>query len=196
MTASTETLGDRSGLGESAAGRMSRLSAQVRTLRSRGGSANLDRWMLVIGGILIPLGIVLIILGWAGAARTPFAFEQNDYLISGGILGLALTFAGGFIYFGYWQTIRIREARVHAQQFADGLARIEALLAGGTVAATDGGGVAVAASAPGKTFVATPTGTIFHRADCAAVNGRTDLKQVDASTTSLKPCRICNPLGD
>jgi hypothetical protein len=174
---------------------MSRLSAQVRTLRSRGGPANLDRWMLVIGGILIPLGIVLIILGWAGAARTPFAFEQNDYLISGGILGLALTFAGGFIYFGYWQTIRIREARVHAQQLADGLARIETLLAGGTVAAA-GSGVAVAVSTPGRTFVATPSGTIFHRADCAAVNGRTDLKQVDADSTSLKPCRICNPLGD
>jgi hypothetical protein len=193
MTTSIETLGDRSGLGETAAGRMSRLTAQVRTIRTR-GAANLDRWMLVIGGILMPLGIVLIILGWAGAARTPFAFEQNDYLISGGILGLALTFAGGFIYFGYWQTIRIRESRQQARELTDGLARLEALLAGGTVAVGGAAaGRAVVAGAAGRSFVATPSGTIYHRADCPAVAGRDDLKSVDSASTALKPCRICSP---
>jgi hypothetical protein len=196
MTTSIETLGERSGLGESAAGRMSRLAAQVRTLRTRGGGAQLDRLMLIAGGILMPLGIVLIILGWEGAKNTPFTWEQNDYLISGGLLGLALTFAGGFIYFGYWQTIRIRESRAQARQLADGLARIEALLAGGMV---DGGAPASPASpaaSTGRRFVATPNGSIFHRADCPAVNGRTDLKRIDASSTSLKPCRICDPLGE
>lgn len=187
MTTSIETLGDRTGRGETASGRMSRLTAQVRTIRTHTG-ANLDRWMLILGGILMPLGIVFIILGWEGSSRTPFTFEQNNYLLSGGILGLALTFAGGFIYFGYWQTIRIRESRAQARELAAGLARIEALLAGGTV--SDGG---VVASAPGQSYVATPSGTIYHRADCPAVNGRDDLKRVDAGSTSLKPCRICSP---
>jgi hypothetical protein len=194
MTTSTETLGDRAGRGQSTSGRMSRLSEQVRTLRTRAAGSNLDRFMLIVGGILMPFGIVLIILGWAGASRTPLPFEQNDYLISGGILGLALVFAGGFIYFAYWQTIRIRESRVQTKALTDALARVEALLAGGTVE-TDAGTI-VAASAPSQSFVATPNGSIFHRADCAAVSGRTDLKRIDAETTTLKPCRICQPLAD
>jgi hypothetical protein len=194
MTTSTETLGDRSGLGASASGRMSRLSEQVRTLRTRAAGANWDRLMLIIGGILMPLGVVLILFGWAGASRTPLPFEQNDYLISGGILGLALVFAGGFIYFAYWQTIQIRESRNQTRALTDSLARLERLLAGGTVETEDGATVAVAV--PAESFVATPNGSIFHRADCAAVSGRDDLKRVDAETTKLKPCRICQPLAD
>ena len=193
MTTSTETIGARSGVGSSARGRMRRLSEQVRTLRTRAAGANYDRMMLIAGGILMPLGIVLIILGWAGASRTPLQFEQNDYLISGGILGLALVFSGGFVYFAYWQTIRIRESRVQTKALTDALARVEALLTGGTVETE---GVTVAASAPGQSFVATPNGSIFHRADCAAVSSRTDLKRVNADSTNLKPCRICQPLAD
>jgi hypothetical protein len=189
MTATTPTLGERTGAGATAAGRISRLSDQVRTLRTRASGVNYERMMLIVGGILMPLGVVLIILGWAGAARTPLPFEQNDYLISGGILGLALVFSGGFIYFAYWQTVRIRESRTQARELTDALARVESLLAGGTVA--DG---SVVATAPGRTFVATPSGSIFHRADCPAVNGRDDLVRVDAQDTTLKPCRICNPL--
>jgi len=177
-----------------ATSRVDRLAEQVRSLRTRAGTGGLDRWLLIVGGVLMPLGVLFIILGWVGASRTALPFEQNDYLISGGILGLALTFAGGFVYFGYWQTIRIRESRTQARELADGLARLEALLAGGTVAVEgNGSGRAVAANTPGQSFVATPSGTIYHRADCPAVNGRDDLKRVDASTTSLKPCRICSP---
>lgn len=192
MTTSTELLTDRSGTGGSASGRMSRLSEQVRSIRTRASGANLERFMLVVGGVLMPLGVVFILLGWAGAARTPLAIEQNDYLISGGILGLALVFAGGFIYFSYWQTIRIRESRSQARDLADALARVETLLSGGTVT-TDEGAI-VAAAAPAQSFVATPNGSIFHRSDCAAVSGRDDLKTVDPSNTRLKPCRICTPL--
>jgi hypothetical protein len=192
MTTSTELLTDRSGTGESASGRMSRLSEQVRSIRTRASGANLERFMLIVGGVLMPLGVVFILLGWAGAARTPLAIEQNDYLISGGILGLALVFAGGFIYFSYWQTIRIRESRTQAKDLADALARVETLLSGGTVTTDEG--TIVAASAPSQSFVATPNGSIFHRADCAAVSGRDDLKSVDPESTRLKPCRICTPL--
>jgi hypothetical protein len=151
----------------------------------------LDRWLLVVGGVLMPLGVVLILLGWAGAARTPLPFEQTDYLISGGILGLALVTAGGFTYFAYWQTVRIRESRAQAADLTSALNRLEALLSGGATA----GGRTVAAPKQ-QTFVATATGSIFHRPDCAAVAGRQDLTKVDAAKTKLRPCRICTPLDD
>lgn len=186
MTTSVETLDDRG----AAAGRISKLSDRVRAVRTREGGLPYDRMMLILGGILMPLGIIFILLGWAGAARTPLPFEQNDYLISGGILGLALVFAGGFLYFGYWQTVRINESRAQTRQLANALARVEALLAGG--ASVDEKGKAVPAA---KRYVSTPSGSIFHTPDCAAVADRSDLRDVDPRRTSLKPCRICDPLG-
>ena len=185
MATSVETLGERG----SAAGLMGRLSEQVRAVRTRASGFGYDRLMMVTGGVLMPLGIVLILLGWAGASRTPFAWEQTDYLISGGILGLALVFLGGFLYFSYWNTVRINESRAQARQVVEALGRVEALLSGG--ASVDNAGRAVPSA---RRYVATPSGSIFHRPDCAAVAERTDVKDVNVERTSLKPCRICNPL--
>lgn len=189
MTTSTGTVSDKPGFADSAASRITRLSEQVRQLRTRAASGNLDHWLLISGGVLMPLGVVLILLGWAGASRTPLPFEQNDYLISGGLLGLALVIAGGFTYFAYWQTVRIRESRIQASDLTGAIGRLEALLSGG---AAIGGALA----APGQTFVATASGSIFHRPDCPAVISRDDLSKVDAATTKLRPCRICTPLDD
>jgi hypothetical protein len=172
----------------SATNRIDRLAEQVRRLRTRASAGNLDRWLLIGGGIMMPLGGVFILLGWAGASRTPLPFEQNDYLISGGMLGLALVIAGGFTYFAYWQTVRIRESRVQAADLTAAISRLETLISGG---AAIGGGLA---GAPTQTFVATSSGSIFHRPDCAAVAGRDDLAKVDAANTKLRPCRICTPL--
>src|SRR5581483_433079 len=136
-------------------------------------AGQLDRWLLIGGGVLMPLGIVFILLGWAGASRTPLPFEQNDYLISGGILGLALVVAGGFTYFAYWQTVRIRESRTQAAELTSAINRLESLLAGRLGTDADAGrGVA-------RMFVATASGSIFHRPDCPEVSGRTDLTRVD-----------------
>jgi hypothetical protein len=187
MTTTTETYADQPGVGGSAASRITRLSDQVRRLRTRAATGNLDRWLLIAGGVLMPLGIVFILLGWAGASRTPLPFEQNDYLISGGLLGLGLVIAGGFTYFAYWQTVRIRESRIQATELTSAIGRLEALLSAG---AAVGGGLA----APTQVFVATASGSIFHRPDCPAVISRDDLSNVDATTTKLRPCRICTPL--
>ncbi len=127
----------------------------------------------------MPLGVLLIILGWVGASRTPLPFEQTSYLISGGILGLALVIGGGFVYFAYWQTIRVRESRVQAEELTKALHRLEELLVAGVSGA-------VTASKPSAEapFVATPNGSIFHRPDCTVVVGRTDLSTVNPSAPS------------
>jgi hypothetical protein len=45
-------------------------------------------------------------------------------------------------------------------------------------------------------LVATKTGTMIHRADCVAVEGRDNLRSVTASTPGLTPCKLCDPLGE
>lgn len=185
-----------------AAERQDRIAGRVSTLRTRGSSGDLDRWLLVIGGVLVPLGILLVVLGWLGASRTPLVFEQIPYMISGGLLGLALTFAGGFVYFAYWETVRVRDARTQSKEVLDALGRIEYLLASGAAgiaagavsALGDGGGINGHASAVGP-LVSTETGTMIHRPDCPIVTGRDNLRAVTPDTPGLRPCRICEPLA-
>lgn len=164
--------------------RGARLIEQVRQLRVAGSAGRLDRWLLVIGGLLMPLGVALILLGWAGAAHTPILQEQVTYLISGGILGLALSVAGGFVYFAYWQTVRIRDSERQAQAVVTALGELKSLLRSEAVA----GGAAATQS-----YVATPTGTIYHRPDCPVVDGRDDIRPVAARQQGLRPCKICTP---
>jgi hypothetical protein len=168
-------------------GRFEALAEKVRTVRSRGRAGRADIWMLYVGGALMPLGALLIVLGWLGASRTPFVFEQTPYLISGGLLGLALVIGGGFVYFGYWQSLRIRESRRQAEDLTAAVARLETLLGNGTGV---GGGVG------GARFVATAQGSIFHRPDCAVVDGRSNLRKVNPDREDLAPCQICDPLSD
>ena len=168
--------------------RSARLAERVSRLRTRATTGNLHIWLLVIGGVLMPLGFMFILLGWLGASRTPLPFEQTSYLISGGIFGLALVIAGGFIYFAYWETVRIRESRQQSETLAAALARLET-----AIQATGG---AAGADTTAATYVATANGSIFHRQDCTVVAGRTDLRQVDPERDGLAPCRICDPLAD
>jgi hypothetical protein len=166
-------------------GRFDALAQRVRTIRGRSRAGRSDMWMLYVGGTLMPLGALLIVLGWLGASRTPFVFEQTPYLISGGILGLALVVGGGFVYFGYWQSLRIRESRRQNEDLTAAVNRLETLLG-------NGGAAGVGAAR----FVATAQGSIFHRPDCAVVEGRTNLRKVDPNREDLAPCQICDPLSD
>lgn len=168
--------------------RQERLADQVGELRTSRLLDN-DRWMLVVGGLLLPLGVLLVLLGWWGASHTVFVFEQVPYLLSGGVLGLALVVAGGFVYFGYWLTLLVRENRTGRAELTAVLTRVERLLEEGSAAAPRRAGT------PAGLLVATKTGTMLHRTDCVAVDGKTGLRSVTAETPGLTPCKLCDPLG-
>lgn len=166
---------------------------------SRGGGFPLSKVLLTIGAICVPTGIILIIVGWYGSAHTLSLYEQNDYLISGGILGSALVVVGGFLYFGYWMTRQLQVVTIAAQQAMRGInqLRIEvsqiasstAVAAAALTAASEvsaGGGVA----APIRT-VATERGKLAHRPDCPVVANKDNLKQVDLADPAYRPCQIC-----
>ena len=183
MTAVTD-----SSLQVSAETRQRKLADRVRTLRGRGALG--DRWLLVLGGLLLPLGILLVLMGWKGAADTPLVFEQVPYLISGGVLGLALVFAGSFLYFAYWLTLLVRENREGRAQLVAVLTRVETLLQEGAEPRT----LRTAAGVAAPSLVATRTGTMFHRPDCVAVDGKDGLRTVTADMPGLTPCKLCDPV--
>jgi hypothetical protein len=170
------------------------LAVRARALRVRPGSVNLDRILLVIGGVLLPLGLLLIVLAWLGASHTVLLFEQIPYMISGGLLGLALVFIGGFIYFTYWQTLLVREGRDQSRRVEELLVRIESHLASAADQAEPPSLPSRARSTTASPrLLATPTGTMLHRSTCQVVAGRSELRRVTLGTAGFEPCRLCRP---
>ena len=92
-------------------GRVHELRSAVGSLRVRAGRGGVDRYLFIAACVLVPLGVGLVLLGWYGAAHTPYQFEQLPYVISGGLLGVALTTVGALTLLCHWLTVGIREAR-------------------------------------------------------------------------------------
>src|SRR5947207_9433659 len=114
-----------------AGSRQKRLAAAVKNLRTRQSlsSVPVDRWVLIAGAIMVPLGIALIILGWYGAAHKALVIQQFPYLLSGGLLGLGLMITGGLAYFGYWITRLVQENRAHTRDLIAAIDRLAELAA-------------------------------------------------------------------
>ena len=171
--------------------RESRLARAVEALRTRATANEAERWFKLAGPVLIPLGALVIVLGWYGAANTTRVFLQIPYLISGGLLGLGLMFVGGFVYFARWLNDLLdesrgqaAEARTLAERSLTALERIEHLLAqqSGTASAV-----------PDGAFVATANGKMVHTRDCRLVEGRDVTVLSDDEARERDACQICEP---
>ena len=169
------------------------LAERLRSLRRRTGFAPTERTLLTAGSILMPLGVVFVLLGWYGSAHTTRVFEQIPYMVSGGLLGIALAVAGGFCYFGFFLARLLSTTR----EMLDALLRLEdrfdTLAVSGpstTPRGRDG-------RLPVVTFVATRNGSMFHRPDCATVAAKpaAELRAVSPAD-GLSPCRICVPTAE
>jgi hypothetical protein len=137
------------------------------------------------GAILLPLGLVVIVLGWYGAANTPYQYDQLSYLVSGGLLGLGLTFVGGFLYFGAWLARIADDGRESSKRLADTLLVLADVTS--RSAAINDQGVDMAAIP-----VTAGDGTTRHRRDCALIAHRDDLHPA-GDNPALTPCRVCRP---
>jgi hypothetical protein len=177
--------------------------AQTRTDSSSGaaplrnnGYRILQVVLFVAGAVLLPLGLIVIVLGWYGAAHTPYAYDQLSYLVSGGLLGLGLTFCGGFLYFGAWLARIASDQRDSAKRLSDTLLVLADVVsrASATNGAVGGATGAPAASREaGAVLVVAGEGTTVHRADCSLIAHRDDLRPAGADAPGLTACRLCRP---
>ena len=74
-----------------------RFRESLRNVAARSTADDLVRWMLIPASILVIVGFNFMIFGWIGASKTVRQIEQIPYLISGGLVGLALVFLGGLL---------------------------------------------------------------------------------------------------
>jgi hypothetical protein len=141
-------------------------------------SIPVDRYFQIAGGMLVGIGVLAIVAGWYGAAHTTRVWRQTPYLMSGGLLGVALVFIGGFGYFAYWLTRIVEQGSRQTailERIEASMRRQEELQHGEA------------------TLVATAAGTV-HRPECPIVAGKADgVRRVSASEPGLQPCRMCEP---
>lgn len=146
-----------------------------------------------LGLMVIAIGLVVIGIGWNGAAgsggevnHVPVVQAQLPWLLSGGFLGLGIVILGAATVIA--NAYRESEARLSArfEQLVDVLEREPGLAAKPDAASTSRGGELVVAGSAS-----------FHRPDCRLVKGRTEARLIDVSTAlglGLDPCRICRPM--
>lgn len=69
------------------------------------------RFLVAVAGALMSAGLAAIVLGWMGAARSILVQKQIPYLISGGLLGVALATIGALTFFTHWLTVLVRTVK-------------------------------------------------------------------------------------
>ncbi|MBV9283683.1 MAG: hypothetical protein JO176_03645 [Acidimicrobiia bacterium] len=173
------------GTDDDARSRRRSLTEAIAALRVPRANVSLETVFLTVGALFLPIGLVVIILGWYGAAHTGHIYEQNSYIISGGLLGLGLIFVGFALYVGYWMTRQIRATETGTQQTLRALWQLQEELR------TGGVGGEVASPSGADVFVATQHGSMLHRPTCPAVAGRNVHVVDDRSAAKYRACSIC-----
>ena len=185
-------------------GRHDRLARGTAGLRRR--NVPIDRWLQIAGAVAVPLGALLIFLGWYGASHTTRVWEQMPYVVSGGMLGTALVFVGAFCYFAQWLTKLVQQSRQQAadaqaaaERTAEALERIEQMLRTGTpgtkaLSALETQAVAASDHTIGRaSLVATGNGAMIHLPDCPMIQGKANVREVAPDEPGLRPCLVCEP---
>ena len=86
------------------------------------------RWLELIGVAMIVFGFICILLGWYGAAHSAYQYQEIPYLISGGLLGVALVIGGGVLLRTAWSMRLLEEERRNALAIVRSVDRLERVL--------------------------------------------------------------------
>ncbi|MCW2816604.1 MAG: hypothetical protein JWN84_4059, partial [Nocardioides sp.] len=166
------------------AGQPSRAGSGTAPLRGP-NSALLQLVLFWAGAIMMPLGIVIILLGYYGVANSVYEFERQAYQTSGGFLGLGVTFLGGFLYFGAWLAKIAADNNAASSRLADTLLVLADITSRAAATMDPVGEIDTVPVTAGD-------GTTMHRRDCALISHRDDLAPV-GGRVGLQACRVCKP---
>jgi hypothetical protein len=108
--------------------RLARLAAVVDKARPGRAGRNVRKILQTLGMAAIVLGFVAILLGWYGASHSAYQYQEIPYLISGGLLGVALVIAGGVLVHSAWTLRTVEEDRRNALAIVRSVDRLERIL--------------------------------------------------------------------
>lgn len=145
----------------------------------------------VLGWVLVGLGALALLLGYLGVSREVLVAKQLPFLVSGGLLGIALIVMGA-MFLGT-EDIRRDSGRLDRLEtmimelHVALLARPDAPDTAATTTSSNGH--------PG--YVALPGGVSFHREGCPMLAGKDSavpLALESATAKGLVPCPLCEPV--
>lgn len=140
-----------------------------------------------LGLVIIAVGLIVIGIGWNGAAGAGGQINhvtdlraQLPWLLSGGFVGLALVVFGAALVIVHNARVDRSRLEVKLDELVDAVSRAN----GASTAPASAAGLYVAG------------GASYHRPDCRLVDGRDDVRYVtlaEAEAGELRPCRVCKP---
>lgn len=145
----------------------------------------------------VTLGLLVMFLGWNGAASHDRVPAQFPYLMSGGLVGLALVVLGSALI--VVDVSRRNRAALEARidELRRSLDRLATAAASAPVVPTAApGGVGREADAAPLVVAGTSS---YHRPSCRVLEGRgpmASMSRASAEHRGLAPCRVCRPVGD
>ena len=110
-----------------------RLESGVAEIHVPQPSADAEAWLVRLGLVLPVIGLVLIFFGYSGAANETIVAAQIPYLLSGGLLGIALVVCGVALYlrfslarlFRFWMARQVLEQQAQTDRLLEALGRVE-----------------------------------------------------------------------
>ena len=146
------------------------------------GSAFPGRYLKMFGLAVCAAGFASIAIGWNGSARLTVVDQQFPFLLSGGVLGIALVLFG----VGVLMLAQIKTERQKLARSLRGVGGVRPRVAERAV--VDGGAL------DDGIVLAGPS--TYHRAECALIRDRPGLDPVtveEARAQGLTECRVCRP---
>lgn len=144
-----------------------------------------------VGWVLAAAGIIALFLGWWGVSGQSLTSKQLPYLASGGLAGVALVVLAA----AFFASSDIRRQLVRLDEIERKVDELYDLLVD-TAAPEAEPATASRRRDDARTLLALPTGSSYHRPDCALVTGKSSATPVDAAqirSRSLAACRVCSP---
>jgi hypothetical protein len=137
----------------------------------------------MLAAVFLAVGILLVILGWYGAANTNILTEQIPYFISGGLLGMALIIVAGVIGSSAALERENRELRSDLMR---------ALASAPARSASSASTQAPRRSDDGHVYIV-PGGRSYHLAGCPIVEGKdgSELTMPEAVSAGFAACKLC-----
>ncbi|MBW3594430.1 MAG: hypothetical protein KY391_02540 [Actinobacteria bacterium] len=138
----------------------------------------------IVGLTFVTIGFIFIFVAWNGSASKNVIMAQFPYVISGGIMGLALVCTGSLLLL--LSTVRA-ERQIVSDKF-DELAQLLGRSLAATQFSTNGGSDAAV-----KVIAAS---SHYHRQECKILEGKQGLTRISlqqAVSEGLQTCRVCEP---
>ncbi len=83
-----------------------------------------NTWQIAAGAILMPLGLIVILWAWYGAAHANHPQQQIPYMVSGGFIGLGLMIVGGLMFWAHWLYRIYDQADLQHRELLDAINRL------------------------------------------------------------------------